>query len=66
MWIYPKVFITIFNWKVSVYGESRTHGLEGAVEGRPSTATLPINTYITQLNINKNLVFFLFYDILFK
>ena len=47
MWIYPKVFITIFNWKVSVCGESRTHGLEGAVERRLSTATLPINPEVS-------------------
>ena len=32
MWIHPKVFITIFNWK-AMCGESRTHGLEGVVEG---------------------------------
>ena len=36
----PKAYIATLNWKVSVCGESRTHGLEGAVEGRPSTATL--------------------------
>ena len=35
----PKAYIATLNWK-AVCGESRTHGLEGAVEGRPSTATL--------------------------
>ena len=34
------MFTAIFNWKVSVYGESRPRGLEGVGEGRPSTTTL--------------------------
>ena len=39
MVIQPKAFIATQNWR-AVCGESRTHGSERAVEGRPSTATL--------------------------
>ena len=39
MVISPKAYTATLNWK-AVCGESRTHGLERAVEGQPSTATL--------------------------
>ena len=35
----PKASIATLNWK-AMCGESRTHSLEGVVEGRPSTTTL--------------------------
>ena len=35
----PKAFIATLHWK-AMCGESRTHSLEGVVEGRPSATTL--------------------------
>lgn len=42
--IEPTAFIATLNWKISVCGESPTHGLEReTVEGQPSAATLQVN-----------------------
>ena len=44
----PKASIATLNWK-AMCGESRTHSLEGVVEGRPSTTTLQFRKVKTNL-----------------
>ena len=41
----PKASIATLDWRVSVCGESRTHSLEGVVEGQPSTTTLQFRKF---------------------